>query len=589
MAHWSESANRLGQRRREVSSLEELTHIRSAAPSVWALLLPFDPCYRCSSPEDWTHRISDFIRGIHTGSTIALLMSPYDAAALLPKLEGECRFQLWVAVKLKQPVARAGHLPLHHAALLILTKYNASLRHTKTRIAYAYCPSCERTAKDYGGKKHTYHEYGTLMSDVWRDVSCEPTDFPKEVVFRLRDVFGLAPYKQVNVIDLRSALSCHPTVENADHPVEGSAVSTTLPQPMRNKLINEDCLKTLSNIPSNSIDFCFADPPYNLSKRYDRWDDSLDIVRYFEWCDTWISELARVLKPSRTCAILNIPLWAVRHFTHMRTILNYQDWIVWEGLSLPVRMIMPAHYSIVCFSKGPARPVPSVTTPNLSPEEIGALTCDKEFYCRRADCVRTRRLLREDDTARITDLWWDIHRLKHNSRRTDHPCQLPPDLMRRIIALFTEQRECVLDPFNGAGTTTLCAEQMRRDFIGIELSPQYHELALRRHEDLRKGTDPFRKTARVPRAKNSRVQRLKKQKYQVSKKTLQLEVKRIAKEIGKLPSRDEVARLSPYPIAYFDDYFVSWGEVCAAARSTGMKEFKHERRAAKQIEQRTLF
>jgi site-specific DNA-methyltransferase (adenine-specific) len=63
-----------------------------------------------------------------------------------------------------------------------------------------------------------------------------------------------------------------------------------------------------------------------------------------------------------------------------------------------------------------------------------------------------------------------------------------------------------------------------------------------------------------------------KQKYAIPKKTLQLEVRRVAKKLHRLPDRDELARYGKYPIEYYDQYFVSWGEVCAAARTTGMTE-----------------
>jgi site-specific DNA-methyltransferase (adenine-specific) len=144
--------------------------------------------------------------------------------------------------------------------------------------------------------------------------------------------------------------------------------------------------------------------------------------------------------------------------------------------------------------------------------------------------------------------------------------------MRRIFALFTEPGEIILDPFNGAGTSTLVAEKMGRRFLGIEISPEYHEIALQRHEILARGEDPFGKCDAVPKAKNSPVERLSKQKYRVSKKALQLEIKRIAGQIGHIPAREEVAALSIYPMEYFDRYFLSWGEVCAAARTTGMSE-----------------
>ena len=60
--------------------------------------------------------------------------------------------------------------------------------------------------------------------------------------------------------------------------------------------------------------------------------------------------------------------------------------------------------------------------------------------------------------------------------------------------------------------------------------------------------------------------------YAVSKKVLQLEVKRIAAELGRLPTKDDVKELSEYPLEYYEQYFVSCGEVCAAARTTGMTE-----------------
>jgi site-specific DNA-methyltransferase (adenine-specific) len=188
------------------------------------------------------------------------------------------------------------------------------------------------------------------------------------------------------------------------------------------------------------------------------------------------------------------------------------------------------------------------------------------------------------DRGEISDLWHDIHRLKHNSRRVDHPCQLPPLLMRRLFALFTKPGESVLDCFNGAGTSTLVAQRMGRKFTGIELSEKYHQLALERHEQIARGEDPFGKRESVPQAKNSRVERLPKQKYAVSKKTLQLEIRQIARHLGRLPSREDVQTLSKYPLEYYERYFISWGEVCAAARTTGMSELPvHQNSSALQM------
>jgi DNA modification methylase len=73
-----------------------------------------------------------------------------------------------------------------------------------------------------------------------------------------------------------------------------------LPKELTNRILNDDCLRALKKVPDNSIDFAFTDPPYNLGKKYTGYNDELEIQDYFKWCDEWIAEMARVLKPGRT-------------------------------------------------------------------------------------------------------------------------------------------------------------------------------------------------------------------------------------------------------------------------------------------------
>lgn len=587
MAHWSENAQRLRLEKHRIEALADAVPLCSATePSVYFFWFPaFRTDEIANQSEEAYTRLAQLCGQLHKDSVVAILTTPPDAARLLPFLENKLHFQLWIAVKI---VPEAGLvdtcIPNRHAALLILTRYRGSLRHTKTRIQYTYCPACQRTTKDYGGKKHVYHEYGTLMSDVWRDIVCDPrsSEGIEPVVERLRDLFGMPPYETLYLLDLRACAALQPKPLQVHEPLfhfewEGYSI------PLESRLINDDCLHALREIPDDSIDFCFADPPYNLRKKYDHWNDDVDSIEYFKWCDRWLDELARVLKPGRTLAVLNIPLWAVRHYQFLAQKLRFQCWIVWEALSFPVRLIMPAHYTILCFSKGTSRPLPGAT--NTAEQEY--LTPLAENFCLRPACVQKRRMLQINDRGELSDLWYDIHRLKHNSYRVDHPCQLPPLLMRRLIALFTKPGEIVLDCFNGAGTTTLVAHQMGRRFIGIELSRQYHELALQRHQMVMRGLDPFAKRNEIPNAKNSPVPRLPKQRYVVSKKALQLEVKRIAQILGRLPTREEVQMMGRYSIELYDKYFISWGEVCAAARTTGMSELPPHLRQTKE-EQFTL-
>jgi site-specific DNA-methyltransferase (adenine-specific) len=579
MTHQSENSHPLKVTTIEVECTDDLTRLDSSSPGVWLFILPFDSSRDKVRLSELHKGLRSFLEHANKETVVCFLTSSQTACDMLPVLQRQLHYKLWVAVKYDHPIELKGKLPNHHCSLLILTKYKDNLKHTKTRIAYTFCPFCDKTTKDYGGKKHTYHQYGTLMSDVWRDITVAPQEYPDSVIERLKDVFGLPPYEQVSVVDMRELIPYEKSIATAHtFDLAGPELIDTM---FHNVLLNGDSLEVLGNIPSNSVDFCFADPPYNLRKKYENWDDGLDVRDYFKWCDEWLYELARVLKPSRTVAILNIPLWTARHYAYLKTILDYQGYIVWEGLSLPVRMIMPANYGILCFSKGKPRP--------LCIERNDRLLATKEFYCTRNTCTRYRQRASDPDSERITDLWWDIHRLKHNSRRVDHPCQLPPSLMLRLISLFTEEHETVLDPFNGVGTTTLSAQKLTRNFIGIELSEYYHKIAEARHRELSAGLDPFRKNASIPTAKNSPVPRLKKQTYSVSKKTLQLDVRRIANDIGKLPNRGEVEKLSRYPIELFDDYFISWGEVCAAARTTGMTETRNPESSPRSSKQLTLF
>jgi len=587
MSHQSENVNRLTVRTIEVSTGTNLPRSNPQRAEVWLFVLPFGRTIDdAEASGKWYKALEKFAQTLNDQSVVAILTSAQDAAETWPAVGDPLQFQLWVAVKLTIPITRPPQqLPEQHAALLILSKYRTSLRHTKTRIGYTYCPACDKTTKDYGGKKHTYHEYGTLVSDVWRDISYTPGEDPTDTVVRLADLFGLEPYRELVVARVAALPSAR--LKCIESKLSVTAHCGT-PTRLDCQLIQGDSLAELRKLPANSVDFCFADPPYNLAKRYDSLNDALDLEHYLEWCDKWLDELARVLRPGCTCAVLNIPVLAIRHFQHMKQSLGFQSWIVWEGLSLPVRMIMPAHYAVVCFTKGAARPLPGLLQDSVTPLESLALTTLRENYCGRQSCGAMRRRIGQSDREPITDIWWDIHRLKHNSRRVDHPCQLPPTLMLRLIQLFTYKGEVVLDPFNGAGTTTLCAEALGRRYIGIELSEKYHALAESRHKLLKVGGDPFGKVRGVPTAKNSRVHRIGGVKYDVPKKTLQLEVKRVARLLGRLPSREELEQHGRYPIRYYDEYFVSWGEVCAAARTTGMSETRAEK-TTKTIGQSELF
>jgi len=566
MAHRSESDVSLEIKNINIKKFKDLEEKTGHDPDVWIIHLPTEiEKEKRSSIGYFRKNFSKFIAKVNEQSVICFLTNPFSACQIISETQDLINFKLWIAIERSEKIHREAALPDNHVSLLVFTKYNSSLKHNKLQIAYTYCPFCGKTTKDYGGKKHLYSPYGTLMSDVWRDITYKPKGKPNNILKRLQDLFGLKPHKKLIYLDLRGLIDC--TVNRILHNRRG-----TINHAGDSCLMNEDCIKALSTIPDNSIDFIFSDPPYNIQKKYDSWNDTQDIKDYFSWCDNWIAELSRVLKPGRTIAIMNIPLWAVRHFIFGIKVLDFQDWIVWEGLSLPLRKIMPAHYAIICFSKGRPLPLSNFVTKVKREHLFLEGASIKKWYCTRKSCMKKRNSLEITDREPLGNLWWDIHRLKHNSRRVDHPTQLPPSLMKRLIYTFSQENEIVLDPFDGAGTTSLVAAILGRRYIGIEISKTYHNIAKQRHIDLKNGFDPFSKNNKTPKAKNSRVARLKKQKYEVAKKTLQLEVRKISFQIGRKPTREDIMKNSRYPISYFDDYFIDWGEVCGAVGDKGMRE-----------------
>ncbi|MBP7796445.1 MAG: site-specific DNA-methyltransferase [Elusimicrobiales bacterium] len=73
----------------------------------------------------------------------------------------------------------------------------------------------------------------------------------------------------------------------------------------------------------------------------------------------------------------------------------------------------------------------------------------------------------------VSDIWTDIHRIKHNKYRDDHHCQLPIHLLERIVLMSTDENDIVLDPFVGTVTSVLTAKRLGRQFIGIDIDEKY--------------------------------------------------------------------------------------------------------------------
>ena len=288
----------------------------------------------------------------------------------------------------------------------------------------------------------------------------------------------------------------------------------------------------------------FADPPYNLDKSYNIYEDEKERQEYLNWCNAWLDETIRILKPSGSLYLLNLPRWAMYHASYLNQKLYFQNWIVWDALSEPRGMIMPAHYALLFYTRHP-------THFTFNYEAVSPI--DARFYCLRQSCIRARKQRGEDEKEPLTDIWWDIHRLKHRRDRDFHPCQLPNALLERIILLSTNPGDIVVDALAGTGTTAIVAAKLGRRYVAIDLDPAYVEIIRQKLAQIKTWGAIQRQT-------------VKKTKNHYSKKALQLELQEIARRLGRLPTPEEVEQMSRYGLEAFLETFPSWSKALKAAK-----------------------
>ncbi|MCY3864175.1 MAG: site-specific DNA-methyltransferase [Chloroflexi bacterium] len=236
-----------------------------------------------------------------------------------------------------------------------------------------------------------------------------------------------------------------------------------------NTIKHADCLDYFSDIPDDCVDVAFADPPFNLKKKYSTYLDSLDVAQYVDWCNEWLRELVRVTKPSGSIFIHNIPKWLSYYCQVLNEIADFRHWISWEAIGTPLgKTLLPTHYGILFYAKDYSQ---------------------LKFYDVRYPHHRCRKCntLRKDYGGKkkrlhpfgplVSDVWTDLHRIRHNKRRDRHPCQLPIPLLERIILMSTDEGDTVLDPFMGTGTTAVAAKRLGRNYMGTDIDAEYVRIA----------------------------------------------------------------------------------------------------------------
>lgn len=240
-----------------------------------------------------------------------------------------------------------------------------------------------------------------------------------------------------------------------------------------NKVIQGDCLEIMRKIPDNSIDVTFADPPFNLKKKYNSYYDKHDVDEYLSWCKEWLMEMVRITKHTGSIFVHNIPKWLIYFGSYLNEIAIFRHWIAWDAMGSPLgKTLLPNHYGILYYVK----------------------SNDFKFYdirmlhkrCRNCHYVLQdyggKKSQMHQFGPLVSDVWTDIHRIRHKKRRDEHPCQLPVHLLERLLLFSSDEGDIVLDPFIGTGTTAIAAKRLGRKYIGIDIDPKYVEITNRKLE-----------------------------------------------------------------------------------------------------------
>ena len=184
-----------------------------------------------------------------------------------------------------------------------------------------------------------------------------------------------------------------------------------------------------------------------------------------DWSKRWITEMVRVTKPTGSIFVHNVPKWLIYYASFLNDVAFFKNWIAWDALSRPVgKGLQLNHYGILYYVKDLKKnKFYKIRYPHKRCRKCGYLLKD----------YGGKKSLLHPFGPLVSDVWTDIHRVRHKKYRDEHPCQLPIHLLERIILMSTDENDIVLDPFVGTGTTAIAAKRLGRRFIGIDIDEKY--------------------------------------------------------------------------------------------------------------------
>lgn len=268
-----------------------------------------------------------------------------------------------------------------------------------------------------------------------------------------------------------------------------------------------DCVTGMQQLPEGSVDLIFADPPFNIGYKYDVYDDQLAADEYLKWSEEWIREAHRILKSDGSFWLaIGDDFAAELKLVAQQVGFHCRSWVIWYytfGVNCKFKFTR-SHTHLLYFVKdvknftfnsedldnripsarmlvyNDARTNPKGRLPDdtwIIPPDVPAT------FALRPQDMQDCFLPNESD--------WYFPRVAgtFKERAGFHGCQMPEQLLGRIIRTCSNEADVVLDPFSGSASTLLVAKKLQRKQIGFELSNEYSTAGTERLDAVKEGDD----------------------------------------------------------------------------------------------------
>jgi site-specific DNA-methyltransferase (adenine-specific) len=232
------------------------------------------------------------------------------------------------------------------------------------------------------------------------------------------------------------------------------------------QLYCSDCRLILPKL-GHCADAAIVDPPYNIGFRYNSYKDRMVWAEYLAWQEDVMVAAKNALKSDASILYLNYPETAAEMWARLRQHYDPIEWINW---------IYHTHTGGTPLRRG-SRAWLWLAQGN---PYIGNEALRGQY--RNPNDKRIREQIQKG-LAPIDYDWWWYEQVKNVSpEKTSHPCQLPIEMVERLVRLTCPIGGTVIDPFMGSGTTGEACVRSGRRFIGIEMDGEYFQIAVERIE-----------------------------------------------------------------------------------------------------------